>query len=71
VVDDVALLSISNSPWLFSMQRTDVRLAQDFRIAGKKAELSFVLQNLGEPFQDGDWKFRFNRRALISLKFED
>ncbi len=71
VVDDVALLSISNSPWLFSMQRTDVRLAQDFRIAGKKAELSFVLQNLGEPFQDGDWKFRFNRRALISLKFEN
>ena len=71
VADDVALMSISDSPWLFSMQRTDVRLAQDLRIAGKKAELSFVLQNLGEPYQDGDWKFRFNRRALVSLKFED
>ncbi len=69
--DDVALMSISNSPWLFSMQRTDVRLAQDFRIAGKKAELSFVVQNLGEPYQDGDWKFHFNRRAMVSLKFED
>jgi iron complex outermembrane receptor protein len=53
------------------MQRTDVRLAQDLRIAGKKAELSFVLQNMGEPFQDGDWKFLFNRRAMVSLKFED
>ena len=71
VADDVALMSISDSPWLFSMQRTDVRLAQDLRIAGKKAELSFVLQNLGEPYQDGDWKFRFNRRAMASLKFED
>jgi iron complex outermembrane receptor protein len=69
--DDVALMSISDNPWLFSMQRTDVRLAQDLRIAGKKAELSFVLQNLGQPYQDGDWKFQFNRRALVSLKFEN
>ena len=71
VADDVALMSISNSPWLFSMQRTDVRLAQEFRMAGKKAELSFVVQNLGDAYQDGDWKFRFNRRAMVSLKFED
>ena len=69
--DDVALMSISDSRWLFSMQRTDVRLAQDLRIAGKKAELSFVLQNLGDAYQDGDWKYQFNRRALVSLKFED
>jgi iron complex outermembrane receptor protein len=69
--DDVALMSISDSPWLFSMQRTDVRLAQEFRMAGKKAELSLVLQNLGDAYQDGDWKFQFNRRALVSLKFED
>jgi iron complex outermembrane receptor protein len=69
--DDVALMSISTNPWLFSMQRTDVRLAQDFRIGGKKAELAFVLQNLGDAYQDSDWKFHFNRRALVSLKFED
>jgi iron complex outermembrane receptor protein len=69
--EDVALMSISDSRWLFSMQRTDVRLAKDLRIAGKKAELSFVLQNLGDAYQDGDWKFLFNRRALVSLKFED
>jgi iron complex outermembrane receptor protein len=71
VADDVALMSISDSRWLFSMQRTDVRLAQDLRIAGKKAELSLVLQNLGEPYQDGDWKYLFNRRALVSLKIEN
>ena len=69
--DDMALMSISDSNWLFSMQRTDLRLAKDLRIAGKKAELSFVLQNLGEPYQDGDWKFRFNRRSMIALKIED
>ncbi len=71
LADDVALMSISGNEWLFSMQRTDLRLAKDFRIAGKKAELSLVLQNLGEPYQDGDWKFHFNRGALVSLKFEN
>ncbi|NVO07236.1 MAG: TonB-dependent receptor, partial [Rhodoferax sp.] len=69
--DDVALMSISDNKWLFSMQRTDVRLAQDLRITGKKAELALVLQNLGEPYQDGDWKFRFERRAMLSLKVEN
>jgi iron complex outermembrane receptor protein len=69
--DDVALLSASDNKRLFSMQRTDVRLAQDFRIAGKKAEWSFVVQNIGQPYQDGDWKYLFNRRAMVSLKFED
>ena len=71
VADDVALMSISDSRFLFSMQRTDVRLAQEFRVAGKKGELAFVVQNLGDAYQDGDWKFRFNRRALVSLKIED
>jgi iron complex outermembrane receptor protein len=69
--DDVALMSITDNLWLFSMQRTDVRLAQDFRIGGKKAVLSLVLQNLGDAYQDGDWKFNFNRRAMVTLKFED
>ncbi len=69
--DDVALMSITDHPWLFSMQRTDLRLAKDLRIAGKKAELSFMVQNLGEPYQDSDWQFRFNRRAMVSLTFED
>jgi iron complex outermembrane receptor protein len=69
--DDVALMSISNNPWQFSMQRTDVRLAQDFRLGGRKAELALVVQNLNDPYQDGDQKFYFNRRAFVTLTVEN
>jgi iron complex outermembrane receptor protein len=69
--NDVALMSISDNKWLFSMQRTDLRLAKDLRLGGKKAELSVVLQNLGDPYQDGDRKFFFQQRALLSLKIEN
>jgi iron complex outermembrane recepter protein len=68
LADDVALMSISGNEWLFSMQRTDLRLAKELRLAGQNAELSFVVQNLGQPYQDGDWKFVFRQRALLSLK---
>ncbi len=70
VADDVALMSISDNQWLFSMQRTDLRLAKDLRLGGYKSELAAVLQNLGEPYQDGDHKYYFNRRALMTLKIE-
>jgi iron complex outermembrane receptor protein len=69
--DDVALMSISDNKWLFSMQRTDLRLAKDLRLGGSKAELGWVLQNLGDPFQDGDRKFTFNQRAMVTLKIEN
>jgi iron complex outermembrane receptor protein len=69
--DDVALMSISDSKWLFSMQRTDLRLAKDLHLGRKKAELGLLLQNLGDPFQDGDYKFRFEQRALLTLKIEN
>ena len=69
--DDVALMSISDSPYLFSMQRTDVRLAKDLVIGGHKAQLGFVVQNLGDPYQDGDYKFLFRRRAMLSLKIDN
>jgi len=69
--DDMALMSDSGSYSLFSMQRTDLRLAKDLRLGGKKAMLALVLQNLGNPYQDGDWKFRFERRAMLTLKIED
>ena len=69
--DDVALMSISDNKWLFSMQRTDLRLAKDLHLGGKKAELAVVLQNLGDPYQDGDQKFRFQQRALLTLKIEN
>jgi iron complex outermembrane receptor protein len=69
--DDVALMSISDNPWLFSMRRTDVRLAKDLRLAGQKAELGLVVQNLDNPYQDGDHKYYFNRRAMLTLKIEN
>ncbi len=70
VSDDMALMSISDRPWLFSMQRTDVRIGQDFRIGNTKAELGLVIQNLNNPFEDGDHKFFFTRRAMLSLRVE-
>ena len=69
--DDVALMSISDNKWLFSMQRTDLRLAKDLRLGGSKAELAVLVQNLGDPFQDGDRKFSFQQRAMLTLKIEN
>lgn len=69
--DDVALMSISSNKWLSSMQRTDLRLAKDLLLGGKKAELGLVVQNLDSPFQDGDHKYYFNRQAMLTLKIEN
>lgn len=69
--DEMALMSDSGDHALYSMRRTDLRLAQDFLLGGKKTVVALVLQNLGAPYQDGDWKFRFERRAMVTLKIED
>lgn len=69
--DDVALMSISDNKWLFSMQRTDLRLAKDLMLAGRRAQLAFVVQNLGDTIQDGDYKFRFKQQAFVSLKIDN
>jgi iron complex outermembrane receptor protein len=70
VSDDVALMSSYDKTWLFSMQRTDLRLAKDLVLGRSKAELGFVLQNMGEPYQDGDLKYTFQRRGMLTLKIE-
>lgn len=69
--DDVALMSSSTDRTLTSMQRTDLRLAKDLRLGGHKAQLGLVLQNLGDPYQDGDRKFYFQQRALVTLKIDN
>jgi iron complex outermembrane receptor protein len=69
--DDVALMSISDNKWLFSMQRTDLRLAKDLRLGASRAQIGVVLQNLGDAYQDGDHKFFFQQRALLSLKIDN
>lgn len=69
--DDFALMSDSNRHLLFSLARTDVRLAKSFRIQSGRIELAVAVQNLGEPVRDGDLKFFFDRRALFTLRFEN
>ena len=68
--DDVALMSISNNPWLSSMQRTDLRVAREFKLGRSKVEAALTLQNLNSPYQDGDWKYLFQQRALFNVKID-
>jgi iron complex outermembrane receptor protein len=69
--DNTALMSDANRNLLFSMNRTDMRIAQKFRVASAKAELALTVQNLDVPIRDGDRKFFFDRRALLTLRFEN
>lgn len=66
--EDIALMS--DSKQLYTVARTDFRVAKPFRLGRSKAEISFVLQNVDQPYRDGDWKFRFDRRAFVSLQVE-
>lgn len=71
--EEVALMSndsggVLNPLW--SMGRTDVRIAKPFRVGKTRAELALTIQNLDMPYRDGDTKFFFDRRALVSLRFE-
>jgi len=65
-----AFITGSNNQDLFSMNRTDVRVGKFFRVGANKAELALTLQNLDVPYRDGDSKFFFDRRAMVSLQFE-
>lgn len=69
--ESIALMSDANRHQLFSLARTDVRLARTFRLANGKAEVALTIQNLGDPVRDGDQKFFFDRRALLTLRFEN
>ncbi|CAM8657372.1 TonB-dependent receptor, plug domain containing protein [Comamonadaceae bacterium] len=66
--EDIALMSPRDT--FYNIVRTDVRIAKPFRLSGRKAELSLVIQNLDQPVRDGDSKFFFDRRAFVTLKAE-
>lgn len=68
--EQLALMSISTNEWLSSMHRTDVRVAQDLWLGGRKSELALTVQNLDQPFQDGDRKFTLLRRAWLGWKLD-
>jgi iron complex outermembrane receptor protein len=52
-------------------QRTDVRVAKGMRLGGRRAELSFVVQNLGPAYPDFHPDFLFRRQAFLMLRLED
>lgn len=66
--EDIALMSSNDG--VYNIVRTDARIAKSFRLSGRKAELSLVIQNLDQPVRDGDRKFFFDRRAFVTLKAE-
>lgn len=67
-VDEFALASDNGR--LFSMVRTDVRFAREIRGGWGKAEAALTLQNLNLPYQDGDKKFFFDKRLIVSMRVE-
>lgn len=60
----------SDNVGLHSMQRTDLHLAQRLALKGYKGDLTLTIQNVNNPFVDGDRKFFFDRRAFVSLRLE-
>lgn len=66
--EDIALMSSNDG--VYNIVRTDARIAKSFRLSGRKAELSLLIQNLDQPVRDGDRKFFFDRRAFVTLKAE-
>ena len=68
--EETALMSNGGGDPLYSMGRTDVRIAKPFRMGKTRAEMALTIQNLDVPYRDGDTKFFFDRRALVSLRFE-
>lgn len=64
--NDVALMSTNGR--LYSMERTDLRVGKTFRMGRNKTELALTMQNLNMPYQDGDSKFYFDQRAMVTVR---
>ena len=69
--DETALMSNGSGNPLYSMDRTDLRIAKAFRIGRNKAELAVTGQNVGVPYRDGDRKYYFDTRTLVTLRIEN
>jgi iron complex outermembrane receptor protein len=68
--DEIALMSMASAKQPYFLSRTDMRVARPFQWGRHKAQLALTVQNLDQPTQDGDWQFRFDRRAYISFEVE-
>lgn len=76
---DVSLLYSQIDPIQFpyasqrapATSRTDVRVAKATRLAGNRAEVSLVVQNLAPAYQDFAPEFYFRRQAYLMIRLEN
>jgi iron complex outermembrane receptor protein len=54
-----------------AMKRTDVRVSAPLNVGRYRGELAVVVQNLGAPYRDLRPNFFFERRAFVTLSFEN
>lgn len=69
--DKSALMSNPESGQLYSMSRWDLRVAKPMRFGTQKAEVALTVHNLGDPYPDGSVGFRYERRAMVTLRLEN
>jgi iron complex outermembrane receptor protein len=53
------------------IKRTDVRVAMPLRVGPNHGEFALVVQNMGAPYPDFRQQFSFQRRAFVTLNFEN
>ena len=68
--EETALMSNGGSGPLYSMGRTDLRIGKLFKTGRSTTELALTVQNMDIPYRDGDRKYYFDRRTLLTLRFE-
>jgi iron complex outermembrane receptor protein len=68
--DGAALMGAHMPSQLDVLDRTDIRIAKEFRLGARKAEMAVTVQSLGGSIQDGAVNSYFDRRALVSLRIE-
>lgn len=69
--EETALMSNGGSGPLYSLGRTDMRVAKSFKTGRSSTELALTVQNIDVPYRDGDRKFLFDRRTMVTLRFEN
>ncbi len=56
---------------MFARKRTDVRVSAPLQVGRHRGELAIVVQNLGGPYQDLRPQFTFQRKAFVTLTFQN
>ena len=54
-----------------AIRRTDLRVAKALQLAGRRAEVAVVCQNLGTSYPDFRPEFRFHQQVYVVLKVEN